>query len=416
MNRNQANLFFIGFLILLVVIIGAATWINFQYVSQNRGMNKFTPRWQATRSFLMQGTNPYSEQATNEIQRTAYGRLAKPDEDPGYFVYPFYSIILYAPFSLIENHDTAFALWMTVLEFALAGLIIVSLILVDWRPTIFIILVLFIYTFLWYHGLRPLISGNASVLVAFFATAALLAIRSNQDAVGGILLALSSIKPQMVVVLYIFIILWSIVKGRWRIIWTFLGSLTFLIIAGSLFFPDWLLENVRQIIRYSEIMFISTPSSILMSWIPGVGKQLGWLLTGLMVAFLLIEWRSSLSKDERWFVWTALMTLTASTLIGIYSTLENYIMLYPAAMLILATWDKRWGLLGRWLIFLFLVLTSIGIWLVLLNGVQRGVQPDLDPIIYFLTPTIILVGLYWVKWWAVNPDQLLLQKISDYLK
>jgi hypothetical protein len=364
----------------------------------------------------MQGTNPYSEQATNEIQRNAYGRLAKPDEDPGYFVYPFYSIILYAPFSLIENHDTAFALWMTVLEFALAGLIIVSLILVDWRPTIFIILVLFIYTFLWYHGLRPLISGNASVLVAFFATAALLAIRSNQDAVGGILLALSSIKPQMVVVLYIFIILWSIVKGRWRIIWTFLGSLTFLIIAGSLFFPDWLLENVRQIIRYSEIMFISTPSSILMSWIPGVGKQLGWLLTGLMVAFLLIEWRSSFSKDERWFVWTALMTLTASTLIGIYSTLENYIMLYPAAMLILATWDKRWGLLGRWLIFLFLVLTSIGIWLVLLNGVQRGVQPDLDPIIYFLTPTIILVGLYWVKWWAVNPDQLLLQKISDYLK
>lgn len=415
MTSERANLFIIGFIFLLIVIIGSATWMNYQYVSQNMGMNKFVPRWQGTRTFLLEGTNPFSEEATNEIQRTVYGRLARSDEDPGYFVYPFYSIIFYAPFALIENHQTALALWMTLLEFALAGILVVSLLLVDWRPTILMILILFLYTFLWYHGIRPVISGNVSILVAFFVTGAMLAIRSNQDAVGGILLAITTIKPQMVVILCIFILVWSIVKGRWRIVWTFLGSLAFLIVTGSLFFQDWMLENIRQIIRYNEVMVISTPSAILLNWVPGVGKQMGWILTGVMVALLLIEWRSSFGKDERWFTWTAMVTLTASTLIGIYTTLENFILMYPAIMLILATWDKRWGLLGKWLIVIFLFTTSIGIWLLLLNGVQRGVQPDLDPIIYFLSPVIILIGLYWVRWWAVNPDRLPLEKISDYL-
>jgi hypothetical protein len=305
---------------------------------------------------------------------------------------------------------------MTLLEFTLLGLLITSLILVDWRPTILMIIILFLYTFLWYHSLRPIISGNASILVAFFVTGALLAIRSNQDVLGGVLLAMTTIKPQMVIILILFVLIWSIVKGRWRIIWTFCGSLSFLIIFGTLFFQDWILENIRQIIRYNEIMFISTPSSILMSWLPGVGKQMGWILTGVMVAILMIEWRSSVSKDDRWFTWTAMVTLTASTLIGIYTTLENYIMMYPAIMLILATWDKRWGLLGKWLIVIFLILTSIGIWLLLLNGIQRGVQPDLDPVMYFISPVIVLFGLYWVRWWAVNPDRLPLEKISDYLQ
>ena len=144
MTKDRANLFLVGFIILLVVIIGFTSWLNYQYVSQTSGMNKFTPRWQGTRSFLLKGTNPFSEEATNEIQRTVYGRLAKPGEDPGYFVYPFYSIVLYTPFALIENHDTAFAFWMTILEFTLAGLLIISLILFDWRTTILMILVLLI--------------------------------------------------------------------------------------------------------------------------------------------------------------------------------------------------------------------------------------------------------------------------------
>jgi len=415
MDNQCASIAITVLLILVVFVIGGITWINYQYAAQNHDMNKFVPRWKGTRLFMTEGLNPYSQETTNEVERMIYGRTARSNEETGLFVYPFYSILIYAPFALFSEYNLAFALWMTVLELALAAMIVVSFLLTDWRPSVFVVLILFLYTFLWYHALRPLISGNISILIALFITAAFLAIRSELDAFAGFLLALASIKPQMVLVVYIFVIIWAISKRRWTIIWGLFGSLFFMLAAGSLFFQDWVIEYIRQVIRYSEVIFISTPGSIITHWLPGIGTQTGWILTGVMAALLLIEWRACLGQDSRWFVWTAMLTLVASSMIGVYITLENYIMLYPAMILILSVWDKRWGLLGKWLMMLFFLITSIGIWWLLLSGVQRGIQPDLNPIIFLFTPLILILGLFWIRWWSINPVRRPLEKLSDYL-
>lgn len=415
MDNQRASIAMAVVLILVIFVIGGITWINYQYAAQNQDMNKFVPRWKGTRLFMIEGLNPYSQETTNEVERMVYGRSARSNEETGLFVYPFYSILLYAPFALFSEYNVAFSLWMTVLELALAALIVVSLLLSDWRPSVLLIMILFVYTFLWYHALRPLISGNISILIALFITAAFLAIQSELDVFAGFLLALASIKPQMVLVVYIFISIWAISKGRWTIIWGLIGSLFFMAAAGSLFVQNWVIEYIRQLIRYSEVIFISTPGSIISHWLPGVGTQTGWILTGVMVALLLIEWRACLGQDSRWFIWTAMLTLVASSVIGVYITLENYIMLYPAMILILSIWDKRWGLLGKWLMMLFFLLTSIGIWWLLLSGVQRGIQPDLNPIIYLFTPLILIIGLYWIRWWLINPVRMPLEELSDYL-
>jgi len=415
MDNQRASIAMAVVLILVIFVIGGITWINYQYATQNQDMNKFVPRWKGTRLFMIEGLNPYSQETTNEVEQMVYGRSARSNEETGLFVYPFYSILLYAPFALFSEYNVAFSLWMTVLELALAALIVVSLLLSDWRPSVLLIMILFVYTFLWYHALRPLISGNISILIALFITAAFLAIQSELDVFAGFLLALASIKPQMVLVVYIFISIWAISKGRWTIIWGLIGSLFFMAAAGSLFVQNWVIEYIRQLIRYSEVIFISTPGSIISHWLPGVGTQTGWILTGVMVALLLIEWRACLGQDSRWFIWTAMLTLVASSVIGVYITLENYIMLYPAMILILSIWDKRWGLLGKWLMMLFFLLTSIGIWWLLLSGVQRGIQPDLNPIIYLFTPLILVIGLYWIRWWLINPVRMPLEELSDYL-
>lgn len=414
-NQQRASLAIALILFLVVAVIGGITWINYQYASQNQEMNKFLPGWKGTRLFMTEGSNPYGQETANEVERMVYGRSARVGEKSGDFVYPIYSILIYAPFALFGEYNLAFALWMTILELSLAGLIVLSLQLSNWRPSVLIVLILFIYTFLWYHSLRPLISGNISILVALFVTAAFLAIRSELDAFAGFLLALGSIKPQMIIVIYVFIIIWSISQRRWTIIWSLFGSLFFMAAAGSLFFQDWVFDYVRQIVRYSDEILITTPGSVISQWLPGIGTQVGWVLTGIMAALLLIEWRACLGQTSRWFVWTAMLTLTASSLIGIYTTLENYIILFPVTILVLSVWDKRWGIFGKWLMILFILITSIGIWWLLLSGVQRGIQPDLNPIIFLFTPVILLVCLYWVRWWAINPVRMPLERISDYL-
>lgn len=415
MDNRRASFVFAGILILSIVIVVGITWINYQYAVQNSDMNKFRPRWQGTRIFLVEGVSPYSDQTTREIERSVYGRSARSNEEPGFFVYPLYSVIFYAPLALFSEFELAFALWLTVLELSLALIIVVSLLFVEWRPSILVIMILFVYTFLWYHALRPVISGNISVLIALIIVGALLAIQSKMDPLAGFLLALASIKPQMVIVLYVFLIVWAISKQRWALIWSLVGSIFFMTAAGSLFFQDWMMDYIRQVISYSEEVFISTPGAIITHWLPGVGKQMGWVITGIMVALLIIEWRACLGKDGRWFVWTSMLTLTASSLIGIYSTLENYIMLYPSMILIISVWYKRWGLMGKWLMYGYLLLSSVGIWWLLLNGVERGIPPDLNALIYFFTPVILLFGLYWIRWWAVNPARMPIEELQRYL-
>ena len=60
---------------------------------------------------------------------------------------------------------------------------------------------LLLFSITWYHGVRPVINGNAAALVALFIALAFFFIQTKSDRAAGIVLALSTIKPQMVVLL-----------------------------------------------------------------------------------------------------------------------------------------------------------------------------------------------------------------------
>lgn len=409
--RNPTIIVIILVVFIFVFLLGI-TRLNFQYSQQNPKMNNFQARWLGTRFLLLNGWSPYSDQTTSEIQNTVYGRQAREGEDPGYFVFPLYSILFYVPFALTQQYSLANAVWMTLLEVCIVGLIVASVTLSNWRPNLFILISLIIFTIFWYFTIRPVLNGNFSVVASFLIVISFLAIRAEMDSLAGFLLALGTIKPQIVLVLYIFIVLWAISNRRWMIISSLLGSLFLLSAAGSLFVPDWFVSFIRQIVLYSESKFITTAGSVMVFWLPGVGKQVGWLLTGVLLGLLIIEWRAAFRKQFNRFYWTALLTLAATPLIGIYSTIEYYIVLYPAMVMIFAVWDKRWGRFGQWLTVLFLIVSSIGFWIYLLNGVERGIQPDLDPVIFYLFPIMIIFGLYWVKWWAMRPVRLPLEELA----
>jgi len=79
-------------------------------------------------------------------------------------------------------------------------------------------MLLLLFSLFWYHALRALILGNAVILVALLITAGLLAVRNNEDELAGVLFGFATIKPQVVLVLLVFIFLWSLNQRRWKII------------------------------------------------------------------------------------------------------------------------------------------------------------------------------------------------------
>jgi cation transporter-like permease len=96
-----------------------------------------------------------------------------------------------------------------------------------------------------------------------------------------------------------------------------------------------------------------------------------------------------------------------------YTTLENYIILYPAVILIFALLDKRWGSFGRGLIVVLILIMTVGLWGILVNKASTGSPPDLDPIIFFFMPLLTFLGLYWVRWWAIRPMRLPLEEFAE---
>jgi hypothetical protein len=400
--QNQSVLF----LLLVIAALGllaALTWANHRFAVENPGGVNFLVQWAGTRSLIFEGLSPYSDEVVEQIQTLAYGRPARPGEPELRAVYPLYAVIVFLPYALFSDFALARAVWMTVLEAALFLLLILSLRLVRWRVGLLMMFVLLLFTVFWYHAVNPLVNGNAVILVALGIVGGFLALRAGADELAGVLFAFTTIKPQVVVLLLAFLIIWAIGQGRWRVI-TWLFVTVFLLSASAaLFIPDWILTNLQEVMRFPSYSPPGTPRAAFVQWWPAWGGRLGWALTGVMILLLLVEWWNNRRADFRGFLWTACLTLTVSQWIGIQTHPGNFIVLFPAVILVFSQLDDRWRTGGRIFTILSLLLLFFGTWLFFLNTLQAGAQPQESPLMFFPLPAFLLVTLYWVRWWMVQP-------------
>jgi hypothetical protein len=128
---------------------------------------------------------------------------------------------------------------------------------------------------------------------------------------------------------------------------------------------------------------------------------------------LVIEWIQVAGKDFRWFYWTACLTLVITNLIGIRTAVPNYIALLPAVLLVIAIWVERWRFLGRFLTAFSILGLTIGLWWLFLSTLQIGDQPVQHPVMFFPLPIFLLIGLYWVRFWATSATRPLLDEIRS---
>ena len=415
MKKRRSVIWSLGLgLVFVVGLLGGLTWGNLNYARQNPGGNDFLVHWVGTRSFLVDGLSPYSDQTALRIQTMAYGRAAQPGEHELRVAYPLYSVILFFPYALFPDFTTARAIWMTTLEVALILLAILSIQLAGWKPNFFTLVIYILFSLLWYNAVRPVINGNAIILVALGIVGVLLAIRSESDELAGILLALTTIKPQVVLVLIVFIMLWSLVNRRWRLIAWFFGALVILSAIAWFLLPDWILQNLREIIRYPSYNPPGTPGAALAVYFPAMGQRLGLGLTAIVMMVLIFEWITGRNADFRGFLWLALLTLVGSQWIGIQTDPGNFIVCFPALAFAFALIDERYRRRGWILAILIMLLVGAGLWALFIQTLDySGGQPQQSPIMFFPLPAFLLLLLFWVRWWAFHPGSIWYDLVFD---
>ena len=416
MKNNKRTIFYFLLIGLFIVFVFILSLINYNYTQENLKPNGFMVVWTGTRMFLFNGSSPYSDETSQEIQKTFDKISSEKMNTTSYFVYPFYTVLVFAPFALIPNLTIAETAWLVFLELSILGILGISFLLSNWKPKVMILLAVFLFTLGWYHTVKPLFNYDISIFIILVIVAGLLMIRLEMDAFAGFLFALSTIKPHITIVLILYILLWTYSQKRWKVIIGLFGSLLVFSLLGSLFYPDWILQNIRQVYLYSNSIVVTSSWVVLLNWLPGVGKQLGWALTGITALILTVEWIKSLQSNFRKLFWTSMLTIASTALLGLYITLDDYILMFPALIFVFSVWDLRWKRIGWGLILSYIVILVFGLWGILLLLSKNMMSVEMNPIVFFYTPIFTLIGLYWVKWWAIQPLMLPYEEISKHLE
>jgi hypothetical protein len=238
-------------------------------------------------------------------------------------------------------------------------------------------------------------------------------LRNGLDELSGAAFALAFFQPSVTGILCMMIFWWVIQNRRWRVIWGGLMVWGFLIITSFGLFPGWLFPFIRSF--RSEYVFVNYQSTfgILADLWPAIGTKVASALTVGSIIILILEWRTALDKDFRWFLWIASLTLASYPLVGNPTIAVNNIVLLIPLTYILKVLSERMGGKRQWIfIGSFIVLLFVGGWAITLGLLNFNELVAQSVIIYFLPSLLLIAGLYWIRWWATRPPHTWLNKID----
>lgn len=317
-----------GLFIILIILQSVALYTVF--TSKYPGANDFFVRWLGGREYLLNGTNPYDQSVAEQAQLAMFGRLTTPeDKDEAYFAYPLYTLYFFWPLSLLP-YAWAQALWMTLLQFMLIGLTFLSIRLARWSPPKWLFWLTIFWGIFFYNSARAIILGQFSILVGLALLLGLWAVESRRDVLAGMCLAVTTIKPQMVILVLIFLLIWAIFQSRWRIVLSFGFSMLALLLSSMLLVPTWPVDFVRNAIAYSDYVAFGTPLENLLHFLlpASVAAPLAVLLSILLFLLLLPGWWLAFKGRRGAYTWAIMSTLIIGSLIAFRSATTNQVILY----------------------------------------------------------------------------------------
>ena len=383
-----------GLLLLLIAGQSFATYTVF--TSKFPGGNDFFVYWLGGREYLLHGTNPFDPAVAEKIQLAVFGRPVQPgDKDQAYFAYPFYSLYFSWPLSLLP-YPWARAIWMTLLQFMLLAVTGLSITLARWRPPAWLLGLTLLWGILLYNGARAIILGQFSILVTLALLLALWAIEHRRDGWAGVLLAVTTIKPQLVILLLIFLFVWALFRRRWRVIGGFVISMLFLMVSSILLVPTWPLDFVLNAIAYAKFIQFGTPLENLLHYLlpAHLAAPLTIILSVILFGALLpgwwLAWRSpSGSRAAGAYLWAILTTLIVGNLITFRSATTNQMTLYLPLFFYFHRLPRRWSRIGPLLIEVTLAVSMWTIFMATLEGnwehtMMHGLLPALMLLLYAL--------------------------------
>ena len=349
-----------GALALCLALVGAASMLYYDLrlfmprsmaVSATQGLGNgysfggdFYPVWLTSREWVRERRDPYSAEMTLQIQSGVFGRLPDPriptdPTDLRMFAHPAFTVLLFWPAA-----ELPFAVARIVLAVLLAAMTLASVLLwmraLSWRIPWNWMAVIVLLTLCSYPALEGLYVGQLGLLVAFLLAASLVALRGNRFLLGGILMALTTIKPQVTVLAILYLLLWSVydwrVRGRFCV--GLFSTLTLLIGASLAVMPHWIQSWMHTILAYHHYTRPPLVTEVLTA---PLGSRLSGPATFVLTAAsiitaIVLAWRNRAAAYGSFAFWTTLTILLSITTIIILpgQAVYDHLILLPGILLL----------------------------------------------------------------------------------
>ncbi len=321
------------------------------------------PRWLGARELLLHGRDPYSPEVTREIQVGFYGRPldpSRPDDprDEEGFAYPVYVVFCLAPtiglpFAIVQK-----AFYWALLLLTCATTLIWLRVLRRSAP-LWIQISLLALTMGSPAVMQGLKLQQMSLLVAGLIAIAIALLVTDRPVAAGILLALASIKPQLVALLLCWLAIWTMAdwRRRYRLALSFLATMTILMAASEWYLPHWIPRFWRAIHEYWHY----TASASVMDNL--FGAPWSWVFELLAcVAVMGVCWRErrqAANTDS--FAFTVGLVLATTILVVPTCANYNQVLVIPALLVLASERRAIWhrSIANR---VLFAITTGLVFW------------------------------------------------------
>jgi len=334
------------FLVILGVLalLAAALWhLHLDDVQLGFSYSDLLPRWAGTR-LALHGIDPYNYSILSAIQ-SAYHVRPQP------FLYPAH-VVLYllplAPLTLLSAQIVflvaitplfAWSLWLTMQTFGLPA---------SRRLRIWVLLLACVsWPAMWALRLQQF-----TLVVAALVFIAWSLMAKGRQVLPGILLALATIKPQLILPLMLWLFVWAVLRRQWRLIVSFVVTLAILLGITEKIVPGWIPHWYAAVSNYSDARHTAPPLLALF------GHRIGMVLTAMLAiaaGLALLRLLRSEARSRDFMPGLGLALAAALCLVSAAPTMiYNDVVLFPA--LLILTFEKPQDRFASALRFLALLL------------------------------------------------------------
>jgi len=307
------------------------------------------PRWLGARELLLHHRNPYGSDITAEIQKGYYGRELDParpgdPKDQQGFAYPVYVVFLLAPLIGFPFHGVQiFSYWL------LAGLTAASVWLwlraLRWELPLTAVaagIALMLGSFPAVQGIKL---QQLSLLVGALLAASVACVATGLLFLGGALLALATIKPQLAWPLVVWLLLWAVsdLRARRKLVLGFGLVMALLLLGAEIILPGWWRMFAQAVGQYHQYTQNQSVIEVILNQVlgPVAGGNMGRIGAQILAGLAALACVPALGKLRReqasasgFSSATALVLALTALVIPMYAP-YNQVLLLPAILLLL---------------------------------------------------------------------------------